>query len=398
MPIHDVGYRRWQGTQSGFGTRWIAITNKGFEIAFRSQWVRRMMFLAWLPAIYFGAALFFFERTFENREIFNAVAELNQAAEMAERGVHAAQGFDDDDDEARPPGAPARPRIDLGPEGLDTEQKRRNATMRMLSRTPLLGGLVALLGGSGSEEVFDAIVSQDDTKLRRVVWSWFILKFITTPQGFALLLLIGWVAPPMIAKDLRTKAFLLYFSRPLSKFSYILGKLMVLVVMCSMITTLPALILYGCGIALSPNLTPLYATWDLPLRIIVVGLMHSIPASLLALMLSAITTESRYAMFGWYATWTLGFVTWRILSLAYLSQNQDEGGDVPFDPLAPLALEDGGGWIYVSLYDSISLVQSLGMGVGDFNLQAQLACVMLPLVSLSCFAIIWRQLSRATLG
>lgn len=390
MPIHDVGYRRWQGTQTGFGTRWVAITNKGFEIAFRSQWVRRMMFLAWLPAIYFGAALFFFERTFENKQLFNAVAELNQTIEEAEQSAQSAQRTSEDS-EARPQGAPSRRWVELGP-----ERRRREATLGLLSRTPMLGGLVALLGGSGSEEVFDAIVSQDESRIRRVVWSWFILKFITTPQGFALLLLIGWVAPPMIAKDLRTKAFLLYFSRPLSKFSYILGKLMVLVVLCSVITTLPALILYTCGIGLSPNLTPLYATWDLPIRIVLVGLMHSIPASLLALMLSSITTESRYAMFGWYAVWTLGFVTWRILSTAYLSQSQVRGAE--FDPLAPLALEDGGGWVYVSLYDSISLVQSLVMGVVDFNLQTQLACLLLIVVSIGCFAIIWRQLSRATLG
>jgi ABC-2 type transport system permease protein len=372
MPIHDVGYRRWQGTQSGFGTRWVAITNKGFEIAFRSQWVRRMMFLAWLPAIYFGAALFFFERTFENKQVFNAVAELNKAVEQAE-----IEGAAIIDEEA-------------------SKRTRRDMTMRMLGRTPLVGGLLVLLGTSGSEEVFDALVSRDETRLRRVVWSWFILKFITTPQGFALLLLIGWVAPPMIAKDLRTKAFLLYFSRPLSKFSYILGKLMVLVVMCSVITTLPALILYACGIGLSPNLTPLYATWDLPLRIVAVGLLHSIPASLLALMLSSITTESRYAMFGWYAVWTLGFVTWRILSTAFISQSQTSEED--FDPLAPLALEDGGGWVYVSLYDSISLVQSLAIGVAEFNPQIQLACLWLLLLCVGCFAIIWRQLSRATLG
>ncbi|MBL8891467.1 MAG: ABC transporter permease subunit [Planctomycetaceae bacterium] len=375
MPIHDVGYRRWQGTQSGFGSRWIAITNKGFEIAFRSQWVRRMMFLAWLPAVYFGAALFFFERSFENKQLFNAVAELNQAAEAAEKEVG---------------------------EFVPTDRSRalrQDATMRTLSRTPLLGGLVALLGGTGSREVFDAITSQDEVRLRRVVWSWFILKFITTPQGFALLLLLGWVAPPMIAKDLRTKAFLLYFSRPLSKFSYILGKLMVLVVLCSVITTLPALILYGCGISLSPNLTPLYATWDLPLRIFLVGMIHSIPASLIALMLSSITTESRYAMFGWYAIWTLGFVTWRILSTAFLAQSQGPGRGRPqFDPLAPLSLEDGGGWVFVSLYDSISIAQSYVMGVVEFDVHTQCACFLLLLISLCCFSIIWRQLSRATLG
>lgn len=395
MPIHDVGYRRWQGAASGFGSRWSTITNKGFEIVFRSQWVRRMMFLAWLPAVYFGAGLFFFERTFENRQLLNAVAELNNAVDAAEETARTAQGIYDEDGRFIPT-ENRGPQVEEGYRGFSTAQKRREATLRMIGRTPMLGSIFALLGTSGSEEVFDAIISQDEMRIRRVIWSWFILKFLTTPQGFALLLLVGWVAPPMIAKDLRTKAFLLYFSRPLSKFSYILGKLMILVVLCSVITTLPALILYGCGIGLSPDLTPLLVTWDLPLRILFVGLIHSVPACLLALMLSSITTESRYAMFGWYAIWTLGFVTWRILSTAFASSSL--GPEREFDPLMPLALEDGGGWVYVSLYDTISLAQSLAMGVGEFNLQSQLAVLCLTIISLFSFAVIWRQLSRATLG
>jgi hypothetical protein len=376
MPIYDVGYRRWQGRETRFGSRWFAITNKGFEIAFRSQWVRRMMFFAWLPALYFGAGIFFFERTFESSDVLQRIAQVNEVAELSEDLV---------DDV-----------IDTGPNGLDAERRRRDMTRRILRNTPLLGGILVILGGNGSDEVLDAIAGGDDAKIRRVVWSWFILKFLTAPQGFALLLLIGWVAPPMIAKDLRTKAFLLYFSRPLSKFSYIFGKLMVLVVLCSVITTLPALLLYAAGIGLSPNLSPLYSTWDLPLRIVLAGMAHSLPACLLALMLSSLTTESRYAMFGWYAIWSLGFVTWRMLYVALATAAQSQRPD--FDPLAPMPLEEGGGWIYVSLYDVITLVQANAMGVTGFDLQTQLAFLQVLLVSGGCLLVIWRQLNRATLG
>jgi len=376
MPIYDVGYRRWQGRETRFGSRWLAITNKGFEIVFRSQWVRRMMFFAWLPALYFGAGIFFFERTFENSNVLQQIAQVNQAADLTEE---VAEGW-----------------VDTGPEGLDVQRRQRDMTRRILRNTPLVGGILVVLGGNGSEEVLNAIADGDDAKIRRVVWSWFILKFLTAPQGFALLLLIGWVAPPMIAKDLRTKAFLLYFSRPLSKFSYIFGKLMVLVIVCSLITTLPALLLYVAGIGLSPNLNPLYATWDLPIRIIFAGLAHSLPACLLALMLSSLTTESRYAMFGWYAIWALGFVTWRMLFVALAAAAQIQNSE--FDPLAPLALEDGGGWIYVSLYDVITIVQAQAMGVTDFDLQTRLAFGQVLLVCLGSLIVIWRQLHRATLG
>lgn len=376
MPINDVGYRRWSGDEIGFGSRWLAITNKGFEIAVRSQWVRRMIFFAWLPALYFGAGLFFFERTFESSGILQRTAQVNEMAQGVEEVVDA-----------------------IGPETLtaeELERRRRNVLQRMFREAPLLGSLLAALGGTGTDEVLNAIASQDSGRIRRVVWSWFILKFLTAPQGFAILLLIGWVAPPMIAKDLRTKAFLLYFSRPLSKFSYIIGKLMVLIVLCSVITTLPALLLYAAGIGLSPDLTPVNSTWDLPFRIVLVGLLHSIPASLLALMLSSLTSESRYAMFGWYAVWTLGFVTWRMLygALAAVAQQ----GRTQLDPLAPLALEDGGGWLYVSLFDTITTAQAAVMGVAPFDLQGQIALAIVGCVSIASYGIIWRQLTKATLG
>jgi len=230
-----------------------------------------------------------------------------------------------------------------------------------------------------------------------VAWSWFILKFLNAPQGIALLLLLGWVAPPLIAKDLRTKAYLLYFSRPLSKLNYIVGKVMVLVILCSVITTLPALLLYACGVGLSPNMQPLYETWDLPLRIIVVSAIHALPACLLALMLSALTTESRYAMFSWYAIWSLGFVTWRLLDYA-LKTHTAELQEREIDPLTPVPLEEGGAWMFVSLFDTIASAQVLAMGVSDEVWQPRVALLLLGALCLFCLAVIWWRLNQAARG
>ena len=62
MPINDLGYRNWPGRFTGPGLRWLAITQSGISIALKSQWIRRMLFISFLPVVYIGTAFFFFEK------------------------------------------------------------------------------------------------------------------------------------------------------------------------------------------------------------------------------------------------------------------------------------------------------------------------------------------------
>lgn len=55
-----------------------------------------------------------------------------------------------------------------------------------------------------------------------------------------MVMVIGLIAPPMISQDVRSRAFLLYFSRPLTRGEYLLGKLASVWVYLSLISTLPA--------------------------------------------------------------------------------------------------------------------------------------------------------------
>ena len=70
----------------------------------------------------------------------------------------------------------------------------------------------------------------------------------------------------MISQDFRSRAFLLYFSRPLTKVQYIAGKAATISLYLLCVTMFPALLLYLVGVLLSPDISVLYATWDLPLR------------------------------------------------------------------------------------------------------------------------------------
>ena len=75
----------------------------------------------------------------------------------------------------------------------------------------------------------------------------------------------------------------------------------------------PALLLYFVGVLLSPDISVLSATWDLPLRVILASFMIVIPCTALSLMLSSLTTESRYASFAWFAVWIFGHLTYVVI-------------------------------------------------------------------------------------
>jgi ABC-2 type transport system permease protein len=73
--------------------------------------------------------------------------------------------------------------------------------------------------------------------------SGFFRQMLAT-QCFFGLLLSAWVGPSLVAADLANGALSLYLCRPFSRFEYVLGKAMVLVVLLSLVTWVPALVLY----------------------------------------------------------------------------------------------------------------------------------------------------------
>lgn len=364
--------------------RWFAITNKGFEIALRGQLVRRVMFLAWLPALFFGTGFFLFESYVEKSTVLQA---NRRAEELEEEG----RQFLEDNPEMVP-----EELRDDAEAAIDSGMELRERASRRLLRNSGIGGFLRMLGEDGSEKVINAMLQSDDRYRRRTVWSFLLLKFLRGPQGLALILLIGWVSAPLIAKDLRTKAFLLYFSRPLSKWNYIMGKLMILVILSMVISTLPAFILYFVGVGLSPNLQALEQTWDLPLRLVAVSMLHIVPASLVALMFSSLTTDSRFAHFSWYATWILGYATWGLISM-FINSSIIGEAENPAVLIRPIEWQDGGGWLYVSFYHTINLAQGWAMGVTDRPVEAFVAFLVLCLISLVSIIVTWYRVSKAVL-
>ncbi len=268
MPLQDVGYRAWNNERCGpSSTIWV-IAFTGIRLAWESRWLRRMVFFAWSPALIFAASFFAFEQAVDE-------GRLTSLGAAAQRG-------------------------------------------RNLDGIGLLGTvLVDALGGSADEV--------DVETTRHLVWSRLLLAFMRAPQAMLLAAVVGLVAPTLISRDLRAKAWLIYFTRPVGRTEYILGKFLILLLLVLVITMLPALALWLTGVLLSPSISVACETWDLPMRIVIASLLLAIPTVLLALAYSSLTTESRIASFAWFATWVACWIAHGALTTADLVASTQDG-------------------------------------------------------------------------
>ncbi len=258
MPIHNLGYREWNGELRSPSTRWLVVAEIGIRRAWQSAWLRRMMFFAWVPAIVMGFMIFIYEQS---------AKQGGEVQDMMSAGAMAIVTYESPNDILR-----------------------RIQEERILTGTRLSPG----------EE-------------RHLFWSALLQILFRRSQPFLLIPIVAVIAPPMISQDFRSRAFLLYFSRPMSKVQYIMGKAVTLALYLMFVTMFPALLLYFVGVLLSPDISVLQATWDLPLRVMLASFLIVVPCTMLALMLSSLTTESRYASFSWFAIWIFGHLTYVVI-------------------------------------------------------------------------------------
>jgi len=277
MPLHDVGYRPWQGERLGSGSAIGVIALTGIKLAWTSRWLRRMVFFAWSPALVFAMSFFAFEQAIDEGRLANMREAARAGRNLDGVGM-------------------------LGTVLADT-----------LGRTPgHAAGTrpVRRQGGPPSDPKVDI------AETRRVVWSRLLLAFMRVPQAVLLAGVIGLVAPALVSRDLRAKAWLVYFTRPVGRFEYILGKAAILGVLVAAITVLPALALWLMGVLVSPSVWVAVDTWDLPLKAVAASVVLAVPTVLLALAYSSATAESRIASFAWFATWAACWIAHSTLTTA----------------------------------------------------------------------------------
>jgi ABC-type transport system involved in multi-copper enzyme maturation permease subunit len=236
----------------------------------------------------------------------------------------------------------------------------------------------------GDERMFRELVERmnldDEVMARHSVWSFLLYSFLRYPQGVIMSLMIGIIAPPLISQDVRSRAFLLYFSRPIARWQYALGKLATVWAYLLMISALPALVLYVLGVLLSPSAGVIFDTWDLPVRIVLASAVLMIPTASLAICMSSLTQESRYAAFAWFATLILGAFTYGMMTLIEINTAHVD---------AYSATEK---WSPVSLYHALGQVQGWVFGISNFD-QVRWAAATLVGITVLSTAILFRRIS-----
>ena len=260
MPIHDLGYRHWQGERSGERQRWWVIAQTGGKLGKNQYLARRLVAMAWLPALVFALAF----------------AGMEQIAKMPELLQNTFPG-----------------------------QTRRQGP----PDSPISAMAMGMVFSIVSREQMPA----DVDAMREMVWLRVFSIIARYVHGIAIVLIVATLAPPLISQDVRSRAFLIYFSRPVTRGEYILGKMGTVAMFLFWATVVPALGLYVLGVALAPGFGVVLATWDIPLRILLSAAVLIIPATAVSLALSSITTDSRVASFAWLALWGFGATAYTII-------------------------------------------------------------------------------------
>lgn len=289
MPLHDVGYRPWRGDRLGPGSAIGVIALTGIRLAWTSRWLRRLVFFAWSPALVFATSFFAFEQAIDEGRLENMRDAARAGRNLDGVGM-------------------------LGTVLADTLGRSAGHAKGTRPVKRAGGSTADAQGDPGAGAKLDPKV--DIAETRRVVWSRLLLAFMRVPQAVLLAVVIGLVAPSLVSRDLRAKAWLVYFTRPVGRLEYILGKAAILAALVAAITVLPALALWLMGVMVSPSVWVAVDTWDLPLKAVAASIVLAVPTVLLALAYSSATAESRIASFAWFATWAACWIAHSTLTTA----------------------------------------------------------------------------------
>ena len=106
----------------------------------------------------------------------------------------------------------------------------------------------------------------------------------------------------LIATDLKNNTLSLYLSKPISWIDYLIGKFAVMGILLSCLTLIPGLLLFLEHVLLTDT-SFLKENYWMPFSIIAYSIIIILVSSLLMLVFSSLTSNSRYAIIGFCAVW-----------------------------------------------------------------------------------------------
>ncbi len=143
---------------------------------------------------------------------------------------------------------------------------------------------------------------------RRDIWT-LAFHYFFTFQIFFSMVIVLLVGPDLISQDLRFNAIPLYFSRPLRRIDYFLGKLGVIGFYIGLVTVAPVLLAYSLGLAFSLEFSVITDTWRLLLSSLALCGLIIVSSGTLMLAFSSLSRNSRYVGAIWVGVWILSNIT-----------------------------------------------------------------------------------------
>ena len=185
-------------------------------------------------------------------------------------------------------------------------------------------------------------------------------------QNFFIILIVMLSGSSIIARDKQFNALQLYFSKPVSQIDYIMGKLGTIGFYISLVSLLPALILFLIKIMLEENFNFLTQNYWIPFSIIGYWLMVTLVFGGLILALSALGRGSRFAGIVFFTVVVMTDIFKTIFShfMAYgavsISSAFRQIGDAMF---AQQPTQESSGWLSLVLLVFIVLISYLTLKV-----------------------------------
>ena len=147
------------------------------------------------------------------------------------------------------------------------------------------------------------------------IWRVVFNKFMVW-QLIPVMVLVTWIGPWLIARDLRVRALQIYFSRPLSLVDYILGKFMVIGTFIGMITVLPGLLLYVMGVLMARSLDVVVETWTIPVMLVLSAAAFTLVLGAIVLACSSMSRRTGIVASAWVSIVILSHVAYKMLTEA----------------------------------------------------------------------------------
>lgn len=172
-----------------------------------------------------------------------------------------------------------------------------------------LGGLYV----SERLEDFKALV-QSNRNLLNIDPNYFKTFLTSNFLLFFIIIVLVFAAAGLIADDLRHNSLQLYFSRPLGKKDYLLGKMSVVAFFVLILTALPWLVLLVFKLIFAGSFKFFLAYPWLPLSILAYSALLTVFFAFYILLLSSLSKNTRYATILVFATYLFSDALYGILS------------------------------------------------------------------------------------